>query len=66
MLDGFGEGAGGGGVGGFGRVDLGEDVRGEEGEAEAVVGGGEGGEGFGEDVRCSFVAGEMGVELVAV
>lgn len=57
LLDGFGErgvwdleGEG----GGRGR---GEDVWGEEVEAEGEVGGGEDGEGFDEDVRDGFVAG---------
>lgn len=38
----------------------------EEGEAEAEVGRGKDGEGFDEDVGRGLIAGEVGVELVAV
>ena len=65
MLDGFCEGAGGGRAGGLGFAG-GEDVGGQEGEAEAEVWTGEDGEGFDEDVGCAIVAREVGVELVSV
>lgn len=58
LLDCFGEGVG-GGVGG-------EDVRREEGEAEAEVGGGEDGQRLDEDVGDGLFTAEVGVELVAV
>ena len=40
-------------------------MRGVQAELEGEVGGGEDGEGFDEDVGDGFVAGEVGVELVA-
>lgn len=60
---GGGRGGGGGGGGGGGE---GEDVGGEEVEAEGEVWGREDGEGFDEDVGDGFVAGEVRVELVSV
>lgn len=62
VLDGLGERAG------RGRHAIlcgNEGVDGEEGEAEAEVGGGEDGKGLGEDVGDRLVAGEVGVELVS-
>ncbi len=59
LLDGFGQGR----VGGVGG--RGEDVRGEQVQAEGKVGGGEDGEGFDEDVGDGFVAREVRVELVS-
>lgn len=67
LLHGFGEGgvAGSGEGGGCGQL-RGEDVWGEEMEAEAEVRRGEDGEGLDEDVGGGFVAGKVGIELVAV
>ena len=67
VLDGLGQGAGGGCGAVLLRVArLGEDVGGKEGEAEAEVGGGEDGEGFGQDVGRGFELREVRVELVSV
>jgi hypothetical protein len=49
----------------WGAFGVGEDVGGEEGQAQAEVGRGEDGEGLDEDVGGRLVAGEMWVELVA-
>lgn len=62
MLHSFGKATG----GGLGVFRLREDVGWEEGEAEAEVGRREDGQGFGKDVGRSLVAGEVGIELVAV
>lgn len=65
FLDGFGEGRVAGGGESRGRRNGLQDVRRKEVQAEREVGGGEDGEGFDEDVGDGFVAGEVGVELVA-
>lgn len=58
LLDGLGQRVG-------GRVGL-KDVRREEGEAEAEVGGGEDSQGLNEDIRRRFIPGQRRVELVSV
>lgn len=57
LLYGFGE--------GVGRGVGAEDVRREESETQAEVGGGEDGERFDQDVGDGLFAAEVGVELVA-
>jgi hypothetical protein len=57
LLYGFGE--------GVGRGVRCEDVRGEEGEAEAEVGRGEDGQRLDQDVGDGLLATKVGVELVA-